>query len=317
MRVIRYLYLLFLMTAVLQWGVGCAVAGQDENMQEFKPSMAFYYNSDNFINYEKRGDGKVPLILLHGFGSSLRNWDDVVDKLADSAAFEDDFTLYALDLKGAGFSSKPRDGHYAVKDNAEILTAFLKKLKLRHPVIAGHSLGGGIALYTTVHMDYNSPYYPSHLILIDAACYPAQYPFFIKFLRIPIFNKLLLNGLPDDYRARRTMELIVADKKMITPKIIHRYAYAYKLKNYDYALIETAKQITPENIDTLIKGYKNIKSPTTILWGGKDSVLPVSLGEHLQKDIRNSKLIIKYDFAHNLPEEAPGCVADAIRNSIK
>ncbi len=283
-------------------------------MNAFVPSLKFQYDSKNFINYEKRGNGKTPLLFLHGFGSSLRNWDDVIANLAEDETFTDDYTIYLLDLKGAGFSSKPKDGHYAIKDSADIVTAFLKKLDLKHPVIVGHSLGGGVALYTTVHLKNDSQLYPSRLILVDAACYPTDYPFFVKLLRIPFFNKLILNGLPDEYRAKQTLELIVADKSMITPEIIHRYTYAYKMDNYDYVLIQTAKQISPENVDQLTEGYKSIKCPVTILWGRKDSVLPVGLGEALHKDIAGSELIIYDDFAHNLPEEAPEVVADAVRD---
>ena len=300
---------IFLFSALFS---GCISSQESDFMKKYKPSLAFHYDSENLINYEKLGSGKTTLVLLHGFGSSLRNWDDVVAKLAEKGALQNQFTIYVLDLKGAGFSSKPRDDHYAIKDNAAIVTAFLDKLKLQHPVIAGHSLGGGIALYTTVHMPKNSPTYPSRLVLIDSACYPTEYPFFVKFLRIPIFNSLLLNGLPDKFRARRTLERVVADKSIITPEMIHRYSYAYKMDNYDYVVIQTAKQITPENIDKLITGYKNIKCPTTILWGKQDSILLPSLGEALKKDIPGSKLFIYNDYAHALPEEAPEIVADAI-----
>ena len=294
------------------FSVGCVSTQEGDNVKEFTPSLTFHYDPENFINYEKRGSGNTPLILLHGFGSSLRNWDDVVANLAEKGAFKDRFTLYALDLKGAGFSSKPRDGHYAIKDSADIVISFLKELNIKHPVIVGHSLGGGVALYTTVHLKPESPCYPSRLILVDAACYPTEYPFFVKFLRVPIFNKLLLNGMPDEYRARRTLELVVADKSIITPEILHRYSYAYKMDNYDYVLIQTAKQIAPENIDQLISGYRNIECQTTILWGQQDSVLLPSLGEALKKDIPNSELFVYDDYAHALPEEAPAVVADAI-----
>ena len=297
--------------------VGCTTIQEGDTMEPFLPALKFQYDAENFINYEKRGSGKTPLLLLHGFGSSLRNWDDVVANLAEDDTLTENYTLYLLDLKGAGFSSKPKDGRYAIKDSAEIVTAFLKKLNLKHPVIVGHSLGGGVALYTTVHLKTNSPFYPSNLILVDAACYPTDYPFFVKLLRIPFFNKLILNGLPDEYRAKQTLELIVADKSMITPEIIQRYSYAYKMDNYDYVLIQTAKQISPENVEQLTEGYKSIKCPVTILWGRKDSVLPVALGEALHKDISVSKLIIYDDFAHNLPEEAPSVVADAIRNIVE
>ena len=308
----KYLYFSFSLLFLLFFSVGCVSTQEGDNMKEFVPSLKFKYDSENFINYEKRGSGKTPLVLLHGFGSSLRNWDDVVANLAEKGAFKDRFTLYALDLKGAGFSSKPRDDHYAIKDSADIVISFLKELNIKHPVIVGHSLGGGVALYTTVHQKPESLYYPSRLILIDAACYPTEYPFFVRFLRVPIFNKLLLDGLPDEYRARRTMELVVADKSIITPEILHRYSYAYKMDNYDYVLIQTAKQIAPENIDQLIAGYRNIECPTTILWGKQDSVLLPSLGEALKKDIPNSELFVYDDYAHALPEEAPAVVADAI-----
>lgn len=305
-----YIILYFLTISLLF--SGCISSKKADFMKKYKPSLTFQYDSKNFINYEKMGNGEIPLVLLHGFGSSLRNWDDVVAQLTEKGALKQQFTLYALDLKGAGFSSKPRDNHYAIKNNAEIVTAFLKKLNLNHPIIVGHSLGGGIALYTTVHMKENSPSYPSRLILIDSACYPTEYPFFVKFLRIPIFNSLLLNGLPDQFRAKRTLERVVADKSIITPELIYRYSYAYKMENYNYVVIQTAKQITPDNIDKLIIGYKTIKCPTTILWGRQDSILLPALGEALKKDIPNSELFIYNNYAHALPEEAPKLVAETI-----
>ena len=126
---------------------GCVTTKEQVVSNKFKPSLSFKYSDKITINYEKKGRGNQPLLLIHGFGSSLRNWDDVIAKLANNKLLDKKFTLYAIDLKGYGFSSKPKDNKYTIKDQAEIVKAFIENYSLKHPVIVGHSMGG-VSHYT-------------------------------------------------------------------------------------------------------------------------------------------------------------------------
>ena len=282
----------------------------------FTPSLTFRYNHDISINYEKHGNGPKSIVILHGFGSSLRNWDDLLAALSKRGVPGGKYTIYLLDMKGAGFSSKPRDGHYSIRDFADILASFLKRQHISEPVIIGHSLGGGIALYATVEYLKGTDSYPSRLILVDTACYPADYPFFISFLRVPLLNIAIFKLLPDRYRATRTLNRIFVDKSAITPEIVDRYVYCHKMDNYPYALIQTAQQIMPDNVDALTAGYGKIKCPVDIIWGEKDNILPLELAFRLHKDIPDSQLTPLHGCGHDIPEECPEILAELISGSL-
>ncbi|HEY6838689.1 MAG TPA: alpha/beta fold hydrolase, partial [Geobacteraceae bacterium] len=105
----------------------------------------FHYSARVAINYRVQGDGHVTLVFLHGFAAALTTWDDLAPLFPPES-----YTLYFLDLKGFGFSSKPRDGRYRLEDQAQIVAAFLEAQVLDDLVIVGHSLGGGIALITLI-----------------------------------------------------------------------------------------------------------------------------------------------------------------------
>jgi len=93
------------------------------------------------IAYGRRGDG-MPLVLLHGYPLDHTIWDDVAPLLAGS------FDLILPDLRGFG-QSEAVDAVYAMADMAADVAALLDYLKVEKAVIAGHSMGGYVALAFT------------------------------------------------------------------------------------------------------------------------------------------------------------------------
>src|SRR5574341_573477 len=77
------------------------------------PGNKYYYERDKYINFKICGSGPLNLVLLHGFAASLETWNDVLPFFP-----KDTFRIYLVDLKGAGFSSVPRDDDYSIKANA-------------------------------------------------------------------------------------------------------------------------------------------------------------------------------------------------------
>ncbi len=96
-----------------------------------------------------------PLILLHGLASSCRIWDLTAPFLAER------FHTLALDQRGHGLSDKP--GSYTFAETTGDLAAFIDRLPLKRPVIAGHSWGAGVTLQFAA--DY--PEIPAAIALID------------------------------------------------------------------------------------------------------------------------------------------------------
>jgi 3-oxoadipate enol-lactonase len=90
------------------------------------------------LAYDRRGKG-TPLVLLHGYPLDRRLWDDVLPLL------EDQFDLIVPDLRGFGGSSTV-DSFYAMEDIASDIAGLLDFLGIQKTAIAGHSMGGYVAL---------------------------------------------------------------------------------------------------------------------------------------------------------------------------
>jgi pimeloyl-ACP methyl ester carboxylesterase len=94
----------------------------------------------NGINlaYTRRGTG-TPLLLIHGFPLDSSSWDEVVPLL------EDQFDLIIPDLRGFGRSTTVKTT-YTISDMADDLAGLLDQLGIEKTNLAGHSMGGYVAL---------------------------------------------------------------------------------------------------------------------------------------------------------------------------
>lgn len=93
--------------------------------------------NDIALYYEKLGTG-CPMILLHGNGEDHHIFDKLSEKL------KNDFTIYMIDSRNHGQSSKINDFSYEIM--AEDIFVFIEKLKLHKANIVGFSDGAIIAL---------------------------------------------------------------------------------------------------------------------------------------------------------------------------
>jgi pimeloyl-ACP methyl ester carboxylesterase len=92
----------------------------------------------SWIRYYVTGGGP-PVVLVHGWLSSSRVWEQLANRLAER------FTVYALDLKGFGGSDKPLSG-YGVRYGGRLLYAFCAHFGLTRAVVLGHDVGGAMAV---------------------------------------------------------------------------------------------------------------------------------------------------------------------------
>ena len=87
--------------------------------------------------YENAGKGE-PLLLIHGLGSSSRNWEKQVNYFAEK------YRVITYDLRGHGRSSKP-PGPYSMRGFAEDAAGLLTALEAAPAHVVGISMGGMIA----------------------------------------------------------------------------------------------------------------------------------------------------------------------------
>ena len=274
------------------------------NDMNFHPDRSHYYKKDQFLNFREIGEGHKAVIFLHGFGASSRTWDDILPYLQSN-----EYRVILIDMLGSGFSSVPKDSDFSMAANADAIIDFIRSNELQNYVLVGHSFGGGVALNIVLKLDGSDTPKPKALVLLDAAAYDTGLPFFVEHLRVPILGRLLLTVTPPSLRARYTLEKIYFDKSKVTNERVNRYAYFFSLPGSDSALLESARQIIPNNYADLTRRYKTIQIPTLILWGAQDTALSIEGGKRLAGEIPKAKFKVIDKSGHNPQEEHPAEVA--------
>ena len=127
----------------------------------------FLQLSDVKMHYVVYGEGKSPLILVHGNGGSA-------DSLREAATYlANEFTVYLPESRCHGASSDPGEISYALM--AKDLKEFIEALKLQKPVVMGHSDGAINAI--TLAAEY--PDVPGAIIACGANSHPKTFkPYF-------------------------------------------------------------------------------------------------------------------------------------------
>ncbi len=253
------------------------------------------------VHYRDEGitTDSVPLILLHGMSSSLNTWDSIVLFLKDKKR------LISIDLPAFGLTGPNPENEYSFAYYNKFLDSFLNQLHVTKCMIAGNSLGGAIAWeYTASHSNV------AKLILIDAAGYPsknAKGSIGFKIASTPVINNLLLYITPKSL-VRKSLEGIYFDKDRVTDAQVERF--------HDVAISEgnrkAALTIFKKGFERDPEKINSITTPTLIIWGEKDGVIPVDNAYLFEKNIKGSKLEVLKNIGHVPMEEAPKKVADLI-----
>jgi pimeloyl-ACP methyl ester carboxylesterase len=96
--------------------------------------MAFAKVGEVRLFYTDEGSGGPPLLFVHGYACDSHDWSWQLPHFAAT------HRVIAVDLRGHGRSSAPRDGYTAVQ-LASDLAGLLKELDVDGVVVLGHSLG--------------------------------------------------------------------------------------------------------------------------------------------------------------------------------
>lgn len=97
-----------------------------------------------------------PIVLIHCFSCAINYWNGMIPLLAR------EHRVVAVDLLGHGGSEKPTSG-YTIPDQADLVAQALGRLGVRDAVVAGHSLGGSVA----VGLAERSPQLVRKVMIVD------------------------------------------------------------------------------------------------------------------------------------------------------
>ena len=244
-----------------------------------------------------RGD-PLPILLLHGTASSLHTWEGWVRALRGR------HRVVTVDLPGFGLTG-PWRGDYPADDYrlaayVRFVRDLLDRLAIDRVVLGGNSLGGEIAWRTAVA----APDRVAALVLVDSAgpaFVPESVPLGFRIARVPGLAWLTRWVLPREL-VTQSVTSVYGDPERVTPELVDRYFELTLREGNRRALAQRMQQMT---LGDATEQLATLSLPTLILWGGRDRLIPPSVGVDLQRAIDGSLLVVFPGLGHVPHEEDP------------
>lgn len=221
------------------------------------------------INYEMSGEGN-PVVLLHGWLANLETMKPLANFLSQK------FKVYNIDIIGFGKSELP-DEPMNTNDYGDFLKELLEKLKIENPILIGHSNGGRMIINAVGRGLVK----PKKIVLIDSAG--------IKPKRgISYYTKVY------------TFKLCKNILKLLPSQNEWREKFLQKFGSEDYKNSPEVLRKTMSNIvnEDQKKYLPQIKVPTLLIWGEKDTATPVEDAKIMEKLIPDAGLVLYKNTGH-------------------
>lgn len=221
------------------------------------------------IRYLKSGNSEKTLVLVHGLGASAERWIGVIPKFAKH------YNVIVPDLIGFGYSDKPILD-YTPDFFSAFLGKFLDALEIKHPNLIGSSLGGYVAAeYTSAN-----PNNVEKLVLVSPAGTMKQ--------STPALDAYIMAALyPNEQSSKNAFELMESSGKEVDPEIVKGFIERMHLPNAKLAFMSTILGL--KNSAIISPKLHMIQSPTLIIWGSKDPVIPIINAEGFVSYIPNCR----------------------------
>lgn len=243
-----------------------------------------------------------PLVLLHGLFVDHSTWDGV------ALALRRDFQLVAPDLPGFGDSEKPPPGRFAygVEAFAEAVADLYAGLDLGRAAVVGHALGGAVALTLAAR----HPELVERLVLVAPSCQPADLDLRSRIGLWPLVGGFVFKQLWGrvSFRAffRKTM---LSPGAELPSERIDRYFERFSSPLARGAALATLRATADTR--AVMAQTSRIQTPTLVLWGRDDRVIPARTGQRLAREIGGAGFELM-DGGHALQEERPSELAARI-----
>lgn len=255
-------------------------------------------NDINFY-YEIRGEG-YPLVMIQGYTQNIYYWDSYTIE-----EFSKSFKTINFDNRGMGLTEAPNID-FSIKTLADDTAGLMDVLNIERAYVLGHSMGGMIAQELVL----NYPERVEKLVLCSTHCGGEK--------SIPPSSKvmdLLTNprkGITHEEMAREIYVPVEFTEVFIkdNPDFIEQ-----KIRNYIKTPISGSSSRRQFNaimkFDTSGR-LKKIKTPTLVIHGKKDILVPPQNAEILAKLIPDAKLTLLENSAHGLFSMEPNLACKTI-----
>jgi pimeloyl-ACP methyl ester carboxylesterase len=217
------------------------------------------------LAYAVTGAGP-PLVLLHGLSGSGRWWDRNVPVFADR------YRTYTVDLPGFGASRRVRWSR--LDEIVDWLAAWLGDESLPPANVAGHSLGAAVAARLAAH----HPGRVARLVLVNAAIRP--------------------RGVRGGARSGDVLRLLAGNSLQSSVPLLARDL----LRSHPISSVAASRDALTGDWES---DLARIVAPTLVVWGERDPLTPLPLGQRIAATIPAARLVTLPEAGHSPMWEEP------------
>jgi len=242
----------------------------------------------------KKSQERKSFLILHGWNSNSDRWIPVAEAIANlSAEAGKGVEVFVPDLPGFG-KSTPLEAPWNTNQYIDWIEELIKTYNLKNFYVLGHSFGGALASKLAVKHAQEV----DKLFLVSAACVRKKTTKKKSFAIIAKFAKLF--SFVPFYNLFR---------KAVYKFIIRKSDYTY----VDGTLKQTYLNVVAEDLSFHLPF---IKVPTIIIWGQKDASTPIEDAHFINKQVKDSKLIVIPEAGHDLNRKQPEILAQKVLENI-
>lgn len=214
------------------------------------------------LHYLTGGEGP-PVVIVHGVASKAADHGDLLPDLMRH------HRVYAIDLLGYGQSDKPRDAAYSIRMHADVLEGFLDAMQIKQADVLGVSMGGWVAL----DLASRHPERVRKLVLVSSA-------------GLGFETKLTESSFAPE-NVDQLREIIALQTNTPVPDFVLRDLLRIS-KTRGWMIKRTMSGAAKEILDGKLAP---VTMPSLLVWGTNDRIVPLAVGERLQHELPNAKLV--------------------------
>lgn len=250
----------------------------------------------------------IPLVLLHGFGSSFAQWRYNLKPLSES------HSVYALDLLGFGASQKAPERYGSPLWMAQVYEFWRKWIK-RPVILAGHSLGGSVALAiadTYPEMVQGLVLFtvpPSREELyqskVQASLASLEGILTPQFLLTPLFRLLFYPPLLVPF-VRQGLRSVYVNKDLVDEQLVE----SFTTPPQDPGAVDVLSRLflsknNREYTPHVGQVFPQLKMPVLLVWGKQDPIFSIRQARELVVQNSQAQLVEIEQAGHCVYDEQP------------
>jgi 4,5:9,10-diseco-3-hydroxy-5,9,17-trioxoandrosta-1(10),2-diene-4-oate hydrolase len=241
------------------------------------------------IRYIVNGGGS-PVLLLHGFGQFLEVWWFNIGPLSEQ------YQVYAMDLPGHGLSDKPVVD-YTLSFTTEFIIGFMEALGIGRASLIGHSMGGAICLGAAISF----PDKVDKIIPVDSGGLSEKVPLLYRLCTLPILGDILIRPTVKA-GVRHRIERAFYNPDLVSEEMVnlnYEFLKMHGVKDTMLSILRSGASISGPYPEAIITDKLHlIKSPTLLIHGAQDEVVPLEYAQNACRLIPDCSLEIIDECGH-------------------